>query len=829
MDRIDRKFRRYAGALGVFVAAVLTWRYVVLERPEKPPAEVPANVATPPLPDPASVLPMPPAAIDPVAVPKSIQELCGCGSPLSVAPADAVSEQPTNHSSGETLLTAVPGTAEAVHPSAAAVRFEREIQPIFVDHCYRCHGPQKQESGLRFDQREGNYSASASGLIPLVPGNPLASSVISRMTSDDSHVRMPQNSDPLSEAQIAVVQQWIADGAEWPDGIRHWAYRKPVSPLRPSLQDPSWCRNEIDDFILAKLEAEGLRPAAEADRVTLARRLSLDLIGLPPTPAEVDAFVADKDPDAYDHFVDRLLASPHYGEKWAVRWLDLARYADTNGFEGDLVRTMWLYRDWVIDAINTDMPFDQFTLEQLAGDLLPSATSEQQVATGFMRNSAVAPDINQHRFEMLVDRVNTLGTTWLGLTLGCAQCHDHKFDPVSQREFYQLYAIFNRGVDECEGVFYKGKQITAASPLNNLTGQTLVMADRKQPLTTHLKVRGAFDVDGEVVEMGVLKSIFPPRDQIKNRISLACWLVDENNPLTARVTMNRIWEAVFGIGIVRTSEDFGLRGERPSHPELLDWLAVEFRRRGWSMKAMVRLIVTSATYRQTSRVPEDSWVQDPENRLLARGARFRVDAELVRDIALTASGLLSRNIGGPSVFPEQPEGTTEKQEFGVFQWKTDTGENRYRRGLYTHWKRAAPYPSFVIFDAPGRMLSCSRRVRSSNPLQALTVLNDPVYFEAAVHLGRRMLAEGGGTVRTRILCGARLCISRVPAESELDLLEQLYQDEQTRFENDSVSAALQLGGESVFARYPELSVTDWATCSTVANVLLNLDETITKE
>ncbi len=561
----------------------------------------------------------------------------------------------------------------------------------------------------------------------------------------------------------------------------------------------------------------------------MARRLSLDLTGLPPTPADVDAFVADTDSDAYEHFVDRLLESPHYGEKWALRWLDLARYADTNGFEADLVRTMWLYRDWVIDALNKDMPFDQFTLEQLAGDLIPHATPEQMIATGFMRNSAIAPDISQHRFEMLVDRVNTLGTTWLGLTLSCSQCHDHKFDPVSQREFYQLYAIFNSTVDECEGVIYKGKQISARSPLNDLSGEAMVMADRREPLVTHMKIRGAFDADGEVVEAGVLNSICPPREPVKNRISLACWLIDEDNPLTARVTINRIWESVFGTGIVRTSEDFGMRGERPSHPELLDWLAIEFRRRNWSMKAMVRLIVTSATYRQTSRVPEESYLRDPENRLLGRGARFRVDAEIVRDIALTASGLLSQKMGGPSVFPEQPAGTTEKREFGIYHWKTDVGEDRYRRGLYTHWKRAAPYPSSIIFDAPGRMLTCSRRIRSSNPLQALTILNDPVFFEAAIHLGHRMLVEGGDTARSRIELGIRLCVSRVPAESELVLLEKLYHDECVRFGKDPAAAATQLGGTTIVTESPGISVTEWAACSTLANVLLNLDETITKE
>lgn len=823
MDRFVSQFRRCAGVLLLLVAAALLYRFAVTAR-----QQIPADPAS--LDVPASPVESPTATAtesiaEPVAqIPQTVQQICGCELPS----ADNILFGNTEARPRDPEFRE-PGAERADEVSPAAVRFEREIRPVFADHCYQCHGPQKQEAGIRFDERDGNFAASASGLTPLVPGNPLASSVITRLTESDPHLRMPLDADPLSEEQIAVLRQWISDGAEWPGNLKHWAFRKPVLPPQPALQDPSWCRNGIDYFVLAKLEIEGMKPAAEADRVTLARRLSLDLTGLPPTPAEVDAFVADPDSDAYEHFVDRLLESPHYGEKWALRWLDLARYADTDGFEADLVRTMWLYRDWVIDALNKDLPFDQFTLEQLAGDLIPHATPEQMIATGFMRNSAVAPDISQHRFEMLVDRVNTLGTTWLGLTLSCAQCHDHKFDPVSQREFYQLYAIFNSTVDECEGVNYKGKRISARSPLNDLSGEAMVMADRREPLVTHMKIRGAFDADGEVVEAGVLNSICPPRNPVKNRISLACWLIDEENPLTARVTVNRIWESVFGTGIVRTSEDFGMRGERPSHPELLDWLAIEFRRCNWSMKAMVRLIVTSATYRQTSRVPEESYLRDPENRLLGRGSRFRVDAELVRDIALTASGLLSKKMGGPSVFPEQPAGTTEKREFGIYHWKADVGEDRYRRGLYTHWKRAAPYPSSTIFDAPGRMLTCSRRIRSSNPLQALTVLNDPVFFEAAIHLGRRMLLEGGDTARSRIELGVRLCVSRVPDESELELLEKLYHDECVRFEGDPAAAVTQLGGETVISGYPGISMPEWAACSTLANVLLNLDETITKE
>jgi len=811
MDHVANKTRRFLSVLAMLVAAVLVWRIAGTARQNPPAIPVPTDANSNQRADivaAAAATPLNTSVPDPGS--QSVNQICEC------VPLAEVSSDPF-----------VPETSVRVSPQA--LHFEQQIRPILVDNCYRCHGPHSQQAGIRFDQRDSLFAAAASGVTPIIPGDPRASAMMERLSSADPNLRMPQEADPLSLKQVDLLRQWIADGAEWPVDSKHWAFRKPALRPQSTVQDNDWCRNELDKFVLAKLEVEGLTPAPEADRVTLARRLSLDLIGLPPTPAEVDAFVADTAPDAYERFADSLLQSPHYGEKWTIHWLDLARYADTNGFEQDGLRTMWLYRDWVIDALNQDMPFDQFTLQQLAGDLLPNATPQQKIATGFLRNSPVAPDISQHRFEMLVDRVNTLGTTWMGLTLSCAQCHDHKFDPVSQREFYQLYAIFNSAVDECEGVNYKGKQISAKSPLNDLSGEAFVMADRKEPLLTHLKIRGAFDADGEVVDPGVVNSVFPSRGVVKNRISLACWLVDQDNPLTARVAINRIWQSVFGIGIVRTSEDFGLRGELPSHPELLDWLAIEFQRRDWSMKAMIRLIVTSATYRQTSRVSEEAYLHDPENRLLGRGARFRVDAEIVRDIALTASGLLSGKLGGPSVFPEQPAGTTEKQEFGVFEWQPDTGEDRYRRGLYTHWKRAAPYPSYMIFDSPGRMLSCSRRIRSSNPLQALTILNDPVFFEAAVHLGRRIQQDKSESVRDRIEFGIRLCVSRVPTESELDLLEKLYHDERLRFEEDPAAAVVQLGGESVVAEYPNINVPEWAACSTVGNVLLNLDETITKE
>lgn len=708
-------------------------------------------------------------------------------------------------------------------------RFEQEIRPILVNHCYQCHGPDRQDGGIRFDQRNSSFSAAASGATPVVPGDPGKSEICIRISDPDVETRMPRDSDPLSEEQVAVIRRWVEDGAEWPSDVQHWAFRKPVLAARPDVRNAAWCRNDLDFFVLAKLDAEGLEPAPEADRVTLVRRLTLDLTGLPPTLAEIDDYLADERENAFESVVDRLLASPHFGEKWAMRWLDLARYADTDGFELDGRRTMWLYRDWVIDALNQDLPYDQFTIQQLAGDLLPNATADQIVATGFMRSGPIAPDIGQHRFEMIVDRVNTLGTTWLSMTLGCAQCHNHKFDPVSQQEYYQLYAIFNSGADECSGGKYTGPRITATSPLNGTSAETLVMAERTDPMVTHLKVRGAFDNDGPVVEPGSLNIIHPPGFPVTDRLRLACWITDSENPLTSRVMVNRLWESLFGIGIVRTSEDFGMRGERPSHPELLDYLATEFQRRDWSIKTVLRQIVTSATYRQTSRVTEDAYRRDPENRLLARGARFRVDAELVRDIVMASSGLLSLKLGGPSVFPEQPAGTTEKREFGAFVWTTDVGEDRYRRSLYTFWKRAAPYPSLVVFDAPGRMLSCSRRGRSSIPLQVLTTLNDPVFFNAAVHLGRRMVLEGGDTVRSRIMHAFRLCVSRMPEESELGLLEDLYRGEHTRFQQSPDAGVTQLGGQQVLSEFQGLDLPEWAASSTVANVILNLDEIFTRE
>ena len=709
-----------------------------------------------------------------------------------------------------------------------SLEFARDIRPLLADHCYRCHGPDRQEGGIRFDHRETAFRVAESGVIPVISGDPVNSALLARITAEDPAERMPPDTPPLPDEVILQLRRWISSGADWPEDAEHWAFVAPQASPPPTPIERDWSRNVVDDFVAVRREAEGLPHAEEADRATLIRRLSLDLTGLPPTPEEVDDFAADAAPDAYDRLVDRLMASPHFGEKWAIRWLDLARYADTNGFEFDAQRTMWLYRDWLIDALNQDMPFDQFTIEQLAGDLLPDATSEQLVATGFLRNSPVATDVITHRFDMLVDRVNTLGSTWFGMTFSCAQCHDHKFDPLTQQEYYQLFAILNHSIDEVADAKYAGRTIYTQSPLTGETAGALVLQDRSEPNVTHLKVRGSPSVDGEQVEPGFPAFLHAPRCGEGDRLSLACWLTDESNPLTARVAVNRLWEDLFGVGLVRTSDDFGVRGEAPSHPELLDWLAVEYLRSGWSSKQIIRRLATSATYRQSSHRSAESQEIDPQNRLLAYGPRFRVSAELLRDIALSASGLLSENLGGPSVFPWQPPGTSENVEFASFPWNVNPDENQYRRGLYTHWKRRTLYPSFAMFDAPPRTSSCTRRSRTTNPLQALVSLNDPVFVEAAVYLGGRMLDETDGSPEAAISRGFRLCVGRHPTDHELSLLLSLHRQELSRLTRDIESALALIGGKAL-ERGPDRDSAEWAACAVVANVLLSLDETMTRE
>jgi hypothetical protein len=665
----------------------------------------------------------------------------------------------------------------------------------------------------------------------------------------------------------------------------------------------------------------------------LIRRLSLDLTGLPPGIGEVDAFVADRSKDAYEKLADRLLASAHYGEKWARLWLDLARYADSQGYEKDPPRSIWPYRDWVINAFNGNMPFDQFTVEQIAGDMLPEATRQQKIASGFNRNTMIntegGVDPEQSRVETIVDRVNTTATVWLGSTLACAQCHTHKYDPFTLKEYYQLFAFFNNADEpemelpsaaqealrkqlsgeaaRLETDFKKATpELTAAqaawekteaadlppsgraatatnkagsgpeipanivdilkiAPAGRTARQrdemsdyfrsqtpalkavrdqlaqvrkageelqkeipaTLVMQERAEPRETHVLMRGNFLSPAERVFSGVPAILPPlPEGQPANRLTLARWLVCPDNPLTARVTMNRFWEQIFGRGLVETVEDFGTQGERPTHPELLDWLATEFMRQNWDMKAMLRLIVTSATYRQSSRWTPELLERDPHNHLYARGPRFRVTAEAVRDIALQASGLLSPKIGGPSVFPYQPEGIWT-QLYSDDRWVMSKGEDKYRRGIYTFWRRTSTYPAFVSFDAPSRELICARRQRSNTPLQALTTLNDPSFVEAAQALARRVIKESKGNARADVAHAFRLCVARSPRPMETKRLVALYEQELARFKQDPSAAQKTATGD--LGQPPEgVGVEKLAAWTVVANVLLNLDETITK-
>ncbi len=1003
------------------------------------------------------------------------------------------------------------------------IEYATQVQPIFDANCTLCHGPNVQQNQLRLDSLGLALKGSISGPV-IVPGNGKNSKLVRRLMGLDDP-RMPFNRPPLSPDQIALIRGWIDQGAPGAEEVAgrelkaqvHWAYIKPVRPDLPKVKNAAWCRNSIDYFVLARLERGGLAPSPEAEKETLIRRVGLDLIGLPPTPQEVEAFQADKSPDAYEKVVDRLLASPHYGERWARPWLDLARYADSHGFEADPLRVAWKWRDWVIQALNQDMSFKVFTIEQIAGDMLPNATTEQKIATGFHRNTMLnkegGVDREEYRWYSLLDRVNTTAAVWLGTSLECAQCHNHKFDPFSQKDYYQFLAFFDnaeykvlnlgqgegyvqepeielptpeqeaksqtlraevdkvravlntqtpeldaaqekweigmKGADaiwtavqpshleslggaalkllDDQSVLASGKNpeadtyiVQAKTNLAKITGIRLEVmndaslphggpgrdpegnfvlteieisvapADKPEALekvvvkeafanesqdgydiynlikkgmwgtgwaidtspatmplhrqavlvpekplgfghgslvtlrlkhnmrhathnigrfrlsvtslpdpetitriparllpvldipvakrskeqkdslaavfrsatpllkpqrdrlaelqkeldklgiatamimreresferpSTYIHIRGSYLAKGEKVYADVPAALHPlPSDVMPNRLGLAYWLVDENNPLTARVEVNRIWETIFGRGIVETSENFGTQGSPPTHPELLDWLATEFMRQGWCMKKLIRLIVTSSTYRQSARATPELLERDPYNRLLARGPRFGVEAEMVRDISLAASGLLSPKIGGPSVFPYQPEGIWDRP-YSEDKWVVNEGEDRYRRGIYTFIRRTAPYPSLTVFDAPSREFCTVRRVRTNTPLQALTALNDPAFFEAARALAKRVMKEAGPDDAARIAYGFRLTVTRRPTADELKYTLAFYNQELEHFQKDAKAAreVIQAGDKSP----PDAAqVAAWTM---VSNVLLNLDETITKE
>ena len=1023
---------------------------------------------------------------------------------------------------------------DAQNPSAqlSRVDYARDIQPVLEKSCYECHGPKKSRGKLRLDLRGAALKGGETGPA-IVPGNSERSLVVRRVLGLDDEDRMPKDEDPLPPEQIALIRAWIDQGAAWPaseiektepapaekNDPDHWAYRTPPHPSVPEVRAATWVKNPIDRFVLARLEKEGLTPSPEASLETLVRRVSLDLVGLPPSPQEIDDVLSAAKREgvdaAYAALVDRLLASPHYGERWARPWLDLARYADSHGFEKDLPRVMWKYRDWVIDALNQDMPFDRFTVEQIAGDMLPGATREQIIASGFHRNAmtneegGIDPEEAHH--EVLVDRVNTTATVWLGTTLACAQCHDHKYDPFTQKDYYRMMAFFTNtdyevrklgdgtkfsetmidvptpeqeaqrkaiqaeidrvnevlktqtpALDRAQVLWEASMRREAAARWSTLTPRQLtasgdvllnaspdgsivasgpnpayvvytveavpvlpritavrlealpdaslpkggpgrdiygnfqlngvqllageselavknirsddggasldsffpktlsrdayaprgwrIDASREEtrlprqvvfslaaPLTvtpgTQLTVRlkhqhtvvgqaiGRFrlSITGSaapqrIVEVparlrpvlaiplaerteqqrkdiaALYRSVAPalkpareklaslqkelrtldiptalvmkerptygrpfsfvrrrgsfldkgdrvyadvpevlhrlPDDQMPNRLGLAHWLADDENPLTARVAVNRAWEQFFGRGIVETSEDFGTQGSPPSHAELLDWLATEFVQQGWRPKALHKLIVSSATYRQSSAAPTALVERDPYNRLLARGARFRMEAEMVRDTVLAVSGLLSRKVGGPSVFPPQPDGIWDIP-YSSEKWVMSEGEDKYRRGLYTFIRRSAAYPSFMTFDATSREFCTVRRVRTNTPLQALTTLNDEAFFEAAQALAARVVRETPGVdaPADRAAYAFRLVTARTPSAAEVERIVASYQKQADRFRVEPEAAARVIRGHAVGGVDPA----DQAGWTLVANSLLNLDEALTKQ
>lgn len=712
-------------------------------------------------------------------------------------------------------LVALAFTSLEVGGLAAAdskVDFNRDIRPILASKCYACHGPDedKREGGLRLDLRDEVVPEA------IVPGKPETSEVWARIITEDPDDVMPPLSSPkqLKPAERELVRRWIAQGAEYQ---AHWSFLPIKRPTPPAVKHREGMRNDIDAFIRAALERHDLQPAPEAEAATLIRRVSLDLTGLPPTLSEVDAFVRDRRPDAYERLVDRLLDSPHFGERWGRHWLDMARYADSNGFLGDGLRpNAWRYRDWVISAFNDDLPFDRFTIEQLAGDLLPEATASNRAATGFHRNAAInteaGVDKEDARFQNLADRVNTTGRVWMGLTLGCAQCHTHKYDPITIRDYYGVYAFFNNTADRDEG---EAKTPTLKE----------VEKDRRE---TYVHLAGDYSRRGPTVvpaSLSALPSLQISEPREATRLDFAKWLVSPQHPLTSRVAVNHIWSKLFGVGIVATPDDFGVSGDSPSHPELLDWLATEFMERGWSRKQFIRLVVTSATYRQSSAHRDDLEELDPLNRLLARQNRLRLEAEVLRDVALTTSGLLTRAVGGASIRPPLPGDIFDVGR--SVKWEVSQGSERYRRGLYILTMRSVLYPMLTTFDAPDAADACVRRERSNTPLQALTMMNDPVFVEATQALALRVLREGGPDTAARARFLFKLCTGREPRPDEIARLDTFRREQLARVRSGGEATLEVLG--MIKTDVPKDAAEEAAVLVAMGRVLMNLDECINRE
>lgn len=754
-----------------------------------------------------------------------------------------------------TLLSCDPRSAGEGYeePIPEAISYNFNIRPILSDKCFICHGPDanKRQAGLRLDIAEEAFKALEENpdAHAIVPGDPQSSQVFLRISSKDSAFRMPpaESNLSLSAAEIKLIEKWIEQGAKYEP---HWAFVAPESPPVPDVRNGSWPVNEIDHFILHKLEQHGLEPNERADPERLLKRVCLDITGLPPSPERMDAFLSDTSSRAYERLVDALLAEPAFGERMAVHWMDVARFADSHGFQDDSYRSQWPWRDWVIHAFNRNMPYDQFITWQLAGDLLPGATREQILATGFNRNHKITEEggiiDEEYRSMYVTDRTDLLGKGLLGVTIECAHCHDHKYDPFSQKEYYQVYAFFNnvaeKGIESVVG----GPETYAKKPLMEITDEDLqgmlsfinkpdtsrlivsVMGEPDSVRTTYLLNRGLYDSPGEKVEPGTPEAIlsFDP-SYPKNRLGLARWMFDERHPLTARVFVNQVWQEVFGKGIVKTSGDFGMQGELPSHPALLDWLAVDFRTHGWNIKRLVKQMVMSATYRQSTIAPRRKFRADPENILLARGPRNRLHAEFVRDVILSSSGLLVPTIGGPSVKPYQPDGLWEGATSGrgiLSVYRQDHGADLYRRGLYTFVKRTVPPPTMGVFDASNRDQCEVRRSRTNTPLQALMMMNDPTVLEASRVLAARLLSEEGAP-KQKISRAFRLIVCRKPLDDELNALAEYHRKELEAMTTASARDLLDVG-EYPAARH--LDPVQHAAMMLVVNAIYNLEETITK-
>lgn len=732
------------------------------------------------------------------------------------------------------------------------ISYDRNIRPIFSDKCFKCHGPDanKRQADLRLDIPEEAFKALKDNpkAHPLVPGDPSISEVYLRTTSDDSSLMMPppaSNLKRLTRHETELVKKWIKQGARYE---KHWAFVPLKTVALPKVKNTNWPKNEIDLFVLSKLEKRNISPNPEADKERLLKRVCLDLTGLPPELQLMDSFLADKSPNAYEKVVDKLLQSPAYGEKMTLHWLDVARYADSHGYQDDNYRSQWPWRDWVIHAFNENLPYDKFVTWQLAGDLLPNSNKEQLLATGFNRNHKITEEggviDEEYRVSYVTDRTNTFGKALIGVTMECAHCHDHKYDPFSQKEYYQLYAFFNQVNEKGITSVVGGPETYAKKPMMQVTNEDVrgilnfvnkqdtnklivsVMGDTVRK--TFVLKRGNYDAPGDEVQPGTPKAILPfPANYPKNRLGLAQWLFNKQNPLTARVFVNQQWQEFFGQGIVKTSGDFGMQGDLPKNAALLDWLSIDFRDHGWDIKRLVKQMVMSATYRQSAVISPDKFKLDPNNELLSYSSRSRLPAELVRDVVLASSGLLVKTIGGPSVNPYQPPGLWEMASSGRGQlatYKQVHGPNLYRRGMYTLIKRTVPPASLAIFDASNRDQCEVRRLRTNTPLQALVMMNDPTVLEAARVLAAQLLIEDS-PVNSKIYKAFRLIVCRKPNDKELMVLTGYYHDELKTTDKQAATQLLNVGEYPIPDNIDKVKL---AAMMKVVAALYNLEETIVK-